>query len=175
MSKEAPLEKGNKIPSSVDVAKNPPPQPEVSNASVAQPARLPPPQPQPCPTEERRMASDQQWYTLHEFEEYYGIARAGRLWEEAQREEAQPEDARNLTLQLQVNNDASAVQPERACLNIKRNVFAPLLAQCRQEAHTKTWLIPETTSDARLLNMDWSNMLNVDRGANITAAVPTFY
>ena len=42
----------------VDVAKAPPPQPQVSNASAAQPARLPPPQPQSCPTEERGMASD---------------------------------------------------------------------------------------------------------------------
>ena len=72
-------------------------------------------------------------------------------------------------------SDARAVQPVRECLNIRRDVLAPLLAQCRQDAHTKTWLIPETTADARLLNMDWSNMLKIRPGANITAVVPTFY
>ena len=135
----------------VDVAKDPPPQPQVSNASAAQPARLPPPQ------------------------SYYGIDPAVRSWEEARREEAKPEVARNLTLQPQVSNDARAVQPVRECLNIKRDVLAPLLAHCRWDAHTKTWLIPETMPDARLLNMDWSNMLKIHPGANITAVVPTFY
>ena len=50
--------------------------------------------------------------------------------------------------------------------------MAPLLAHCRQDAQTKTWLIPETMPDARLLNMDWSNMLEIHPGANITAVVP---
>ena len=140
----------NKMPK-VDVAKDPPPQPQVSNASAAQPARLPPPQ------------------------SYYGIDPAVRSCEEARREEAKPEVARNLTLQPQVSNDARAVQPVRECLNIKRDVLAPLLAHCRWDAHTKTWLIPETMPDARLLNMDWSNMLKIHPGANITAVVPTFY
>ena len=43
-------EKSTKAPpetANVDVAEGPPPQPQVSNASAAQPARLPPPQPQP--------------------------------------------------------------------------------------------------------------------------------
>ena len=55
-------------------------------------AKLPPPLPPamarrfPMSSEERRMDSDQQWYTLHEFQDYYGIDRAARLWEEARRE-----------------------------------------------------------------------------------------
>ena len=70
---------------------------------------------------------------------------------------------------------ARAVQLVRECLNTKRDVLAPLLDHCRWDAHTKTWLIPETMPDARLLSMDWSNMLKIDPGADITACVPTFY
>ena len=77
--------------------------------------------------------------------------------------------------QPHVSNDARAVRPVRECLNIRRNVLAPLLADCRWDADTKTWLIPETMADARLLNMDWSNMLTIHPVPNITAVVPTFY
>ena len=152
-------------------------------------------------SEERRMAPNQQWYTLHEFQHYYGIDPAARLWEEARREEAKVDVAKDPPPQPQVSHasaaqparlpppqpqscpteerrmpsDARAVQPVRECLNIRRDVLAPLLAQCRWDADTKTWLIPETRPDARLLNMDWPNMLKIHPGANITAVVPTFY
>ena len=150
-------------------------------------------------SKERRMGSDQQWYTLHEFQDYYGIDRAARWWEEARREQAKVDVAKAPPPKPEVSNasaaqparlpppqpqscqergmasDARAVQPVRECLNIRTDVLAPVLAQCPWDADTKTWLIPETMADARLLNMDWSNMLKIHPGANITAVVPTFY
>ena len=65
--------------------------------------------------------------------------------------------------------------PVRECVNIRRDVLAPLLADCWWDARTRTWQIPETAPDPRLLHMDWSNMLKIQPGADITAAVPTFY
>ena len=56
------------------------------------------------------MTSDQQWYTLHEFQDYYGSDRAARLWEEARREEAKVDVAKDPPPQPQVSH-ASAAQP----------------------------------------------------------------
>ena len=57
----------------------------------------------------------------------------------------------------------------------QKDVLAPLVARCRWDAHTKIWLIPETMPDARLLNMNWSNVLKIHLGASITTVVPTLY
>ena len=62
---------------------------------------------------------------------------------------------------------------EKIC--IKRDVFAPLLAQCHWDARTMTWLLPEPQPDARLVSMDWSKMLHIPSESDITSVLPTFY
>ena len=63
-------------------------------------------------SEERRMGRDQQWYTWHEFQDFYGIDPAARLWEAARRKDAKVDVAKDPPPQPQVSN-ASAAQPAR--------------------------------------------------------------
>ena len=68
-------------------------------------------------------------------------------------------------------------RPQRSSrrVKIREDVLDPLLAACHWDEGTRTWQIPQTARDPRLLDMDWRNMLNIQTAAGITAATPTFY
>ena len=60
-------------------------------------------------------------------------------------------------------------------LDIKRGAFNPLLAACWWDYATGAWQTPATEPDARLVGLDWQNMLKLPAGWTPTNFVPTFY
>ena len=65
-----------------------------------------------------------------------------------------------------------AQQPQLA---IKRDVFNPLLEACTWDYATAAWQTPATGPDARLIGLDWGNMLKLPAGWTPTNFVPTFF
>ena len=63
----------------------------------------------------------------------------------------------------------------RLAINSKRDVFNPLLGQCRWDYSTGMWRTPATEPDARLRGLDWQNMLHLGPGWTPTNFVPTFF
>ena len=60
-------------------------------------------------------------------------------------------------------------------ISIKRDVFNPLLEQCRWDYSTGMWRTPATEPDAGLRGLDWQNMLKLPPGWTPTNFVPTFF
>ena len=63
----------------------------------------------------------------------------------------------------------------RLAINLKRDVFNPLLGQCWWDYSTGMWRTPATEPDARLHVLDWQNMLKLPPGWTPTNFVPTFF
>ena len=72
---------------------------------------------------------------------------------------------------------SSGKPAHRSQLQIKRDIFKPLLDKCRWDHSTSKWVTPLTGPYDRLKDMDWANMLNVqlDQGFTPTSFVPTFF
>ena len=60
-------------------------------------------------------------------------------------------------------------------LAIKRDVLKPLLEACTWDYATAAWQTPATGPDARLIGLDWGNMLKLPPGWTPTNFVPTFF
>ena len=78
------------------------------------------------------------------------------------------------------NVDGRASQPATShvpplAISIKRDVFNPLLEQCRWDYSTGMWRTPATEPDAGLRGLDWQNMLKLPPGWTLTNFVPTFF
>ena len=79
-----------------------------------------------------------------------------------------------LPITPQLANASSSVATEHA-INIKRDVFKPLLAQCQWDAENRSWRLPETKLDARLLALDWPRMIHSASDKVARSVLPTFY
>ena len=79
-----------------------------------------------------------------------------------------------LPITPQLANASSSVATEHA-INIKRDVFKPLLAQCQWEEQNRSWRLPETQLDARLLALDWPRMIHSASDKVARSVLPTFY
>ena len=94
-----------------------------------------------------------------------------------QQQQRKQQEASQGTLAL-FSDDSSAGKPVQQpvlSINIKDDVFKPLLEACTWDQATRTWLTPPTSSDERLGNMDWRKMLDLPHGWTPTSFVPTFF